>query len=158
MATPHPVETGVVFYPLHPLHASPFTRNDQDLTVNQPVSPSALHQVALFAHDLDRATTWYRDVLGLTFLFTAPPGMAFFDCGGVRVLIGTAAASGPNPPRSMLYWRVADIHAAAERLRAHGVVLPRDPAMIAKVAGREVWLLELEDSEGNAVALMQESP
>lgn len=121
-----------------------------------PIRPSQLHQVALFAHDLDRAIAFYRDVLGLPFLFQAPPGMAFFDCGGVRLLIGTAAASGPNPPRSMLYYRVSDIKGAADRLREHGVPLPRDPMMIAKVDGREVWLLEFEDSEGNALALMQE--
>lgn len=123
----------------------------------EPICPSQLHQVALFAHDLDRATAFYRDVLGLTFLFQAPPGMAFFDCGGVRLLIGTAEASGPNPPRTVLYYRVSDIHASAERLRAHGVALPHDPMMIAKVEGREVWLLQFEDSEGNAVGLMQES-
>jgi methylmalonyl-CoA/ethylmalonyl-CoA epimerase len=122
----------------------------------EPIHPSQLHQVALFAHDLDRAIAFYRDVIGLTFRFQAPPGMAFFDCGGVRLLIGTAAASGPNPPRTMLYYRVADIHAAADRLTAHGVSLPREPMMIAKVEGREVWLLEFEDSEGNAAALMQE--
>jgi methylmalonyl-CoA/ethylmalonyl-CoA epimerase len=122
----------------------------------EPIHPSQLHQVALFAHDLDRATAFYRDVIGLTFLFQAPPGMAFFDCGGVRLLIGTAAASGPNPPRTMLYYRVADIHAAADRLKAHGVSSPCEPMMIAKVEGREVWLLEFEDSEGNAAALMQE--
>jgi methylmalonyl-CoA/ethylmalonyl-CoA epimerase len=124
----------------------------------EPISPTQLHQVALFAHDLDRATAFYRDVIGLTFLFQAPPGMAFFDCGGVRLLIGTAAASGPNPPRTMLYYRVADIHAAVDRLKAHGVSLPREPMVIAKVEGREVWLLEFEDSEGNAAALMQENP
>ena len=123
-----------------------------------PIHPTQLHQVALFAHDLERAIAFYRDVLGLPFLFQAPPGMAFFDCGGVRLLIGTAAASGPNPPRSMLYYRVSDINGAADRLREHGVALPRDPMMIAKVDGREVWLLEFEDSEGNAVALMQEHP
>jgi methylmalonyl-CoA/ethylmalonyl-CoA epimerase len=121
-----------------------------------PIRPTALHQVALFAHDLDRATAFYRDVLGLTFLFSAPPGMSFFDCGGVRVLIGNAAASGPNPPRSMLYWRVGNIEEASRRLAAHGVDVGKGPAMIAKLPDREVWLLEFEDSEGNASALMQE--
>jgi methylmalonyl-CoA/ethylmalonyl-CoA epimerase len=126
--------------------------------MSEPIRPTQLHQVALLAHDLERAIAFYRDVIGLQFLFQAPPGMAFFECGGVRLLIGTAEASGPNPPRSMLYYRVGDIHAAAERLKAHGVSLPREPAMIAKAEGREVWLLELADSEGNAVALMQENP
>ena len=119
---------------------------------------SDIRQIAITVGDVDTALGFYRDVLGLTFLFQAPPGMAFFDCGGVRLLIGTAAASGPNPPKSMLYYRVSDIKGAADRLREHGVSLPRDPMMIAKVDGREVWLLEFEDSEGNAVALMQEHP
>jgi methylmalonyl-CoA/ethylmalonyl-CoA epimerase len=122
----------------------------------EPIHPAQLHQVALFAHDLDRATAFYRDVLGLRFLFQAPPGMSFFDCGGVRLLIGTAEASGPNPPRSMLYYRVSDIMSSAERLREHGVDTGKGPVMIAKLGDTEIWLLEFEDSEGNPVALMQE--
>ena len=129
---------------------------DVGFMMPEPIRPTQLHQVALFAHDLDRATAFYRDVIGLQFLFSAPPGMSFFDCGGVRLLIGTAAASGPNPPRSMLYYRVDDIQAAASRLAEHGVDIEKGPNMIAKMGNVEIWLLEFEDSEGNAVALMQE--
>ncbi len=120
------------------------------------VMPDAVHQVALTVEDLDRAVAFYRDVVGLTFLFSAPPGMAFFDCGGVRLLLGTAEVAGATPPRSMIYYRVADIRAAAEHLAAHGVEIGNGPAMIANVGDREIWLLEFSDSEGNAAALMQE--
>ncbi len=122
----------------------------------EAVKPDAVHQVALTVDDLDRAVGFYRDVLGLTFLFSAPPGMAFFDCGGVRLLLGTAEVAGDTPPRSMLYYRVSDIRAAADRLAEHGVDIGNGPTMIANVGGREIWLLEFRDSEGNAAALMQE--
>ncbi len=121
-----------------------------------PRRPSAVHQVALTVEDLERAVAFYRDVVGLTYLFSAPPGMAFFDCGGTRILLGTRAAGGDDPPRSMVYYRTDDIQDAAGRLAANGVDVGKGPAMIANVGGREIWLLEFRDSEGNPVALMME--
>ena len=115
-----------------------------------------MSRIIIFTQNMEAMTAFYRDVIGLPFLFQAPPGMSFFDCGGVRLMIGNAAASGPNPPRSMLYYRVVDIQAAAQRLAAHGVDTGKGPVMIAKMGNTEIWLLEFEDSEGNAVALMQE--
>lgn len=120
------------------------------------VAPTGITQVALTVRDLDRAVAFYRDVLGLRFLFRADPSMAFFDCGGVRLLLGHESVGGPRPPRSMVYYRVDDIQAATGRLRSHGVDVGKGPAMIARVAGRETWLLEFEDSEGNAAGLMCE--
>ncbi len=119
---------------------------------------SRIGQIALSASDLDRATAFYRDVLGLKFLFSAPPGMSFFECGEVRLLIGGPEAGGGAHPATTLFYFVSDIRDAARALTERGVAFDRDPMMIAKLADREVWLAEFQDSEGNSAALMSEVP
>lgn len=123
------------------------------------VSPGLgrLHQIAQRVHDVDRATAFYRDVLGLPLLFTAPPGLAFFDCGGVRLML-SPPSPGHDHPGSMLYFGVGDILASASALRARGVVFTTPPAKIATLADREVWLAGFADSEGNPLGLMSEPP
>ena len=119
---------------------------------------SRIGQIALSAGDLDRATAFYRDVLGMKFLFSAPPGMSFFECGGVRLLIGGPEAGGAAHAATTLFYFVPDIRDAARVLTERGVAFDRDPIMIAKLADRDVWLAELKDSEGNSAALMSEVP
>jgi methylmalonyl-CoA/ethylmalonyl-CoA epimerase len=116
---------------------------------------SRIHQISMRAHDIDRAVRYYRDVLGVPFLFAAPPGLAFFDCSGVRLML-----SRPEPafdhPGSILYFAVDDIHQMRERLASRGVTFRNEPHKIATLKDREVWLADFEDSEGNVVALMSE--
>ena len=119
---------------------------------------SRIGQIALSAGDLDRATAFYRDVLGMKFLFSAPPGMSFFECGGVRLLIGGPEAGGGAHAATTLFYFVPDIRDAVRVLTERGVAFDRDPMMIAKLADREVWLAEFKDSEGNSAALMSEVP
>lgn len=121
------------------------------------VSPTRIGQIAIAASDLDRATAFYRDVLGLKFLFSAPPGMSFFECGEVRLLIGGPEAGGKDGVTTLFYF-VPDIREAARVLAGRGVALDKDPMMIARLADREVWLAEFKDSEGNPAALMSEVP
>lgn len=98
-----------------------------------------IHQISMRVHDVDRATRFYRDALGLPFLFAAPPRLAFFDCAGVRLMLST-----PEPefdhPGSILYFAVDDIRAAADTLKARGVVFRDEPHNVATLADREVWL------------------
>lgn len=116
---------------------------------------SRIQQVSMCAHDVDRAVRFYRDTLGLPFLFAAPPRLAFFDCGGVRLMLST-----PEPefdhPGSILYFAVEDIRGMHEALKARGVKFRTEPHKIATLADREVWLADFEDSEGNTLALMAE--
>jgi predicted enzyme related to lactoylglutathione lyase len=116
---------------------------------------SRIHQIAMTAHDVDRATRFYRDSLGLPFLFAAPPGLAFFDCGGVRLMLST-----PEPrfdhPGSVLYFAVEDIRQMYDVLRSRGVEFRGEPHKIATLSDREVWLAEFGDTEGNTLALMSE--
>ena len=116
---------------------------------------SRIHQISMRAHDIDRAVRFYRDALRLPFLFAAPPHMAFFDCGGVRLMLSL-----PEPafdhPGSILYFAVDDIAEMHQALRARGVSFRTDPHKIATLADREVWLADFEDTEGNTLALMSE--
>jgi methylmalonyl-CoA/ethylmalonyl-CoA epimerase len=114
-----------------------------------------IHQVSIRISDIERAVRFYRDTLGLKLLFQAPPQLAFFDCGGVRLML-----SPPEPEfdhqGSVLYFAVDDIKAAHTALAAAGVTFRTAPHLVAKLPDREVWLTDFEDSEGNVLALMSE--
>jgi methylmalonyl-CoA/ethylmalonyl-CoA epimerase len=118
---------------------------------------TGLAQVALSVKDLDLAVAFYRDVLGLPLLFTAPPGLAFFQCGPTRMMLSTqdGDSSGSHP---ILYYRVADIHAAVAAVDARGAVIKEPAKMIAKLGTTEVWLAFTSDPDGHAVGLMSEVP
>ena len=114
-----------------------------------------LGQVAVTARDLDRATDFYRDVLGMRFLFR-PPGLSFFDCGGVRLLLSVPEKPAFDHPSSILYFTVDDLRAAFGTLAARGVRFTDEPHLIAEMPDHELWMAFLEDSEGNTLALMSE--
>lgn len=116
---------------------------------------SHIHQISMRAHDVERAVRFYRDTLGLPFLFAAPPGLAFFDCDGVRLMLSTPEP-GFDHAGSVLYFAVEDIRQMHETLTARGVAFRREPHKIATLADREVWLADFEDTEGNTLALMSE--
>jgi methylmalonyl-CoA/ethylmalonyl-CoA epimerase len=118
---------------------------------------SRIHQISMRAHDVGRAVRFYRDVLGVPFLFEAPPRLAFFDCGGVRLML-SAPEPGFDHPGSVLYFAVDDIRATHDLLVSRGVTFGSEPHKIATLADREVWLADFEDSEGNTLALMSEPP
>lgn len=114
-----------------------------------------IHQISMRAHDIDRAVRFYRDTLGLPLLFTAPPGLAFFNCGGVRVML-SRPEPGFDHPGSVVYFYVDDIAEAYQWLASQGVAFRSAPHKIATLADREVWLADFDDSEGNVLALMSE--
>lgn len=120
-----------------------------------PPGLSRIHQIAQRVHDIERAVTFYRDVLGVPLIFTAPPSLAFFDCGGVRLML-SPPSPGHDHPGSVLYFAVDDITATHDLLVSRGVVFPEAPHKIATLADREVWLASFTDSEGNPLALMSE--
>jgi methylmalonyl-CoA/ethylmalonyl-CoA epimerase len=114
-------------------------------------------QIAVVVQDVARATRFYRDVLGMTLLFEAPPGLAFFDAGGIRLML-SAPEGADAAGSSVLYYAVADIHAAYDTLAARGVQFEDRPHVVAALADRDVWMTFLRDSERNLLALMCEVP
>ncbi|GJG89118.1 hypothetical protein tb265_42990 [Gemmatimonadetes bacterium T265] len=123
-----------------------------------PAALRGIKQIAVVARDVGRATRFYRDVLGLRLLFEAPPQLAFFDCGGVRLMVSPPEGEAVDRASSLLYFDVADIRAAHDALAGRGAEFLGTPHKIAEVGDRDVWLAELRDSEGNRLALMSEVP
>jgi methylmalonyl-CoA/ethylmalonyl-CoA epimerase len=116
---------------------------------------SRIHQLSIRVHDVDRAVAFYRDALGLPFLFAAPPRLAFFSCGGVRLMLSTPEP-GFDHPGSVIYFGVDDIKRTHAELAARGVTFKTTPHKVATLADREVWLADFGDTEGNTLALMSE--
>lgn len=114
-------------------------------------------QIAITVHDTARAVTFYRDALGLPFLFQAG-ALAFFQCGSVRLMLSVPEKPEFNHPASILYYRVGDIEAAHAELTARGVVFTDTPHLIAKMPDHDLWMAFFRDSEGNLLGLMCEKP
>ncbi len=115
---------------------------------------STIGQIAVTVEDVDRATAFYRDTLGVTHLFSAP-GMAFFDCDGVRLMLSLPQGTEPGAS-SILYFRVDDIRSAMATLKEREVHIEREPELVQKTETSELWMGFFRDSEGNLMALMQE--
>ncbi|TMM27344.1 MAG: VOC family protein [Actinobacteria bacterium] len=115
-------------------------------------------QIFIRARDLDRAVRFYRDTLGMPFLFQAPPQMAFFQCGATTVMLGVPEAPELDHPASLVYYLVPDIAAAHATLRGRSVEFITEPHLVHRAADYELWLAEFRDSEGNVLALMMRKP
>ena len=114
-------------------------------------------QIAINVHDVDRATAFYRDVLGLPHLFRAGQ-LSFFDCGGVRLMLDKAEKPEFDHPSSIIYFQVGDIQAAHRRIKDGGAEFEDAPHVIAQMPKYDLWMTFFRDSEGNLLALMSEVP
>jgi methylmalonyl-CoA/ethylmalonyl-CoA epimerase len=125
-----------------------------------PFRLRGLHQVGQRATDLDRAVSFYQDVLGFTFVAKFdPPGLAFFDLGNVRLLLENGSHS------SVLYLDVEDIDTAYATLQARGVEFVAAPHLVFRddngqfgAAGEEEWMAFFQDPDGNTLALLERRP
>jgi catechol 2,3-dioxygenase-like lactoylglutathione lyase family enzyme len=116
-------------------------------------------QIAMTVSDLPRAVAFYRDVLGMRFLFEAPPAMAFFDCGGIRVMLSPPEPAGPAAGQhfaSIVYYTVDDIQQAAEVIAARGGAFEQSPHVVARLAHADLWMAFLRDPDGHLLAIMSE--
>jgi len=122
-----------------------------------PIAISRLGQIAINVHDVDRATAFYRDILGLPLLFTAG-SLAFFDCAGVRLMLTRAEKPEFDHPSSILYFAVPDIASSHRKTLSNGVRFEEEPHLIAKMPTHDLWMASFRDSEENLLALMCEKP
>ena len=113
-------------------------------------------QIQIRAHDVERAAEFYEKTLGLKLLFKAPPGLAFFDCGGVRLMIDRPSKPEFDHAGSILYLTVPDITAAHASLKEKAVRFEDEPHMIARMPDHDLWMTFFRDSEENLLALMSE--
>ena len=117
---------------------------------------SEIGQIAITVSDVNTALPFYRDVLGLTFLFSPSPNLAFLAAGGVRLMLSTPQGAGTPGHNSILYFKVTDIVATHAAIVARGATNERAPQMAAKLPDHELWLGFLRDMDGNLVGLMEE--
>ena len=115
---------------------------------------SAIEQIAINAHDIDRAINFYRDKLGMKHLFSVPPNLAFFDCDGIRLMLSLPARPEFDHPSSIIYFRVDDIQQAYRTLSERGVIFEETPAFVADMGSYNLWIGAFRDSENNLLALM----
>jgi predicted enzyme related to lactoylglutathione lyase len=121
------------------------------------LSNATIGQLLVPVDDLDRAVPFYRDLLGLPFLFSAPPQMAFFQCGGVRLLVGVPPAGHAAQRGSTIYFQVADIQSVFRSLNEKGVKFMAEPHIVHRTPNSELWLAEFADSDGSQLALMSQT-
>jgi len=120
------------------------------------LSDATVGQLMIPVSDLDDAVAFYRDVLGLKFLFAAPPQMSFWQTGNVRLLVGVPEPGQSANRGSMIYFKVADIHAVYATLKTRGVTFFAEPHLVHRTPTSELWLTEFRDPDGNQLALMSE--
>jgi len=116
----------------------------------------SIGQIAVNVRDTARARAFYRDVLGLRHLFDAGPNLAFFQCGGVRLMLSPASKPEYDHPGSIIYYKVRDLAATHAAMAARGAAFEQAPHLVATMPDHELWMAFLRDSEGNLLALMEE--
>lgn len=120
------------------------------------LSDAKVAQLLIPIEDFEKGVAFYKDVLGLPFLFSAPPQMAFFNCSGVRLLVGVMPPGQKAQRGSAIYFQVPDIHAVYAALKAKGVHFMAEPHIVNRTPKLELWLAEFTDLDGNQLALMDE--
>ena len=128
------------------------------MSVHAPATPglSQIGQIAIAVKDLPRAVSFYRDVLGLPFLFEAPPQLAFFDCAGVRLMLSVPEKPEFDHPASIIYYRVTKIQDSVAMLKARGAEFDTEPHLLARMGNYDLWMAFLRDPERNLIGLMSE--
>src|SRR6185437_1658897 len=111
-------------------------------------------QIAVNAHDLERAIAFYRDKLGMKHLFTVPPQMAFFDCDGIRLMLSLPETPEFDHPSSIIYFNVDEIHAAYATLSERDVKFEQPPGFVANMGTYDLWMASFRDSENNIMVIM----
>lgn len=119
-------------------------------------SITSIGQIAVNVHDMDRAVAFYRDVVGLPFLFQAGANLGFFACGDVRLMLDIPEDERFAGMASVIYYKVADINAAFASIKGRGAEVESEPHLIAKMPDHELWMAFFKDTEGNFFALMSE--
>jgi len=125
-------------------------------TVN--LANAKIAQLMIPVDDFEKGIAFYRDVLGIPFLFSAPPQMAFFDCGGIRLMLSRPEKPEFDHPSSIIYFRVGDIQAMYQTLRERGVPFDDEPHLIASMDTYDLWMAFFRDPDKNVFGIMSEVP
>ena len=123
---------------------------------NPTFTLSEIGQIGLTVNNLEKAVDFYRDALGLKHLFSAPPGLAFFAAGNVRLMLSRPEKPDSERFTSTLYFKVADIQAARDALAARNVIFEAEPHLVARMPDHELWMAFFRDPDRTLLALMCE--
>jgi methylmalonyl-CoA/ethylmalonyl-CoA epimerase len=115
-----------------------------------------LGQIALTVRDVDRSVAFYRDALGLRFLFAPAPNLAFLMIGDVRLMLSAPEGDFTPGSSTVFYLRVVDIDAEHAALSARGVAFIDAPHLVARMPDHELWMCFFRDPDGHTLALMSE--
>ena len=118
----------------------------------------SLGQVALTVADVAHSTTFYRDAVGLRFLFAGGPSLAFLDLGNARLMLSAPEGDFTPGSSTVLYLRVADIATSHATMRARGVPFVDEPHLVAPMPDHDLWMCFFRDPDGHTLALMCERP
>ncbi len=124
---------------------------------DNPDGLSQIGQIAINVKDLDRAIQFYGEKLGLKHLFTAGT-MAFFECGGIRLMLAKPEKPEFDHPSSIIYFKVEKTTEMHEKLGARSVHFESKPQLVASMPNHDLWMAFFRDSENNVLALMSEEP
>ena len=122
------------------------------------LSNATVGQLMIPVGDFDRGVSFYKETLGLPFLFSAPPQMAFFMCGTVRLLVGVLPSGEKAQRGSAIYFKVENIKGIAASLKEKGVSFRAEPHLVHRTSSSELWLAEFTDPDGNQLSLLSEVP
>jgi predicted enzyme related to lactoylglutathione lyase len=131
------------------------------VTKDQTLGLSAIGQIAYVVRNIEAATSFYRDQLGLSFLFTAPPKLAFFDLAGIRLMLAepeNPAETNKVGANSTLYFKVQDIEATFAAISQRGVAVVNKPHRIATLGDVELWMAFFSDPDANLIGIIAEVP
>jgi catechol 2,3-dioxygenase-like lactoylglutathione lyase family enzyme len=117
---------------------------------------SGIRQIAVTVSDTETALGFYRDILGLEFLFAPNADLAFVQAGDVRIMLSTPQGAGRIGANSILYFLVTDIERVYRECLSKGADSERPPALAAQMPDHELWIGFLKDPDGNLVGLLEE--
>ena len=113
-------------------------------------------QIAITVSDVNVALTYYCDILGLNFLFSAGPNLVFLTDGSIRIMLTTPQGSGTVGSNSILYFKVTNIEATYTAIIERGSAFERPPQFATKMHDHDLWIGFLRDPDGNLIGLMEE--
>jgi predicted enzyme related to lactoylglutathione lyase len=113
-------------------------------------------QIAVTVSDVETATQFYRDIIGLRFLFSAGPNLAFLSDGALRIMLSTPQGAGKVGANSILYFKVDDIESAFADMVEKGATSERPPQLAAQMPDHQLWIGFLRDPDSNLVGIMEE--
>lgn len=117
---------------------------------------SDIGQIAITVSDVSQALVFYRDVLGLEFLFSPAPTLAFLRAGSVRIMLSTPQGAGAVGANSVLYFKVNEIENVFTAIIGRGAQVERQPQLASQMSDHALWIGFVRDLDGNLVGLMEE--